>query len=208
MSTFIVGLTGGIGSGKSVVSQLFEEKKITVVDADVVAREVVQPGTRGLLEITQHFGTGILDGNGNLLRTKLREIIFSNPDEKAWLEKLLHPIINAEIRQQLAVASSDYSILSSPLLLETQQHLLVHRILIVDTSEEVQMQRAMKRDNNNPELIKAIMNSQISRQERCASANDIIQNHGSIAELSAQVEKYHQLYLELAQIHTANTLND
>jgi dephospho-CoA kinase len=208
MSKFIVGLTGGIGSGKSVVSQLFEEKKITVVDADVVAREVVQPGTTGLTEIAKHFGAGIVDEQGNLLRGQLREIIFSNPDEKAWLEKLLHPIINAEIRQQLAVASSDYSILSSPLLLETQQHLLVNRILVVDTSEEVQMQRAMNRDNNNPELIKAIMNSQMSRQERCASANDIIQNHGDISELSTQVEKYHQLYLELAQIHTANTLND
>lgn len=199
MSKFIVGLTGGIGSGKSVVSRLFEEKNIAVVDADVVAREVVQPGTHGLLEIIQHFGTGIVDDNGNLLRAQLREIIFSNADEKEWLEKLLHPIINTEIRQQLSLASSRYAILSSPLLLETQQHLLVNRILVVDTSEELQIQRAMQRDNNHPELIKSIMNSQLSRQERCARANDIIQNHGSLDELIEQVEKCHQLYLELTE---------
>ncbi len=197
MSKFIVGLTGGIGSGKSVVSRLFEEKNIAVVDADVVAREVVQPGTHGLLEIIQHFGTSIVDDNGNLLRAQLREIIFSNADEKEWLEKLLHPIINTEIRKQLAAASSRYAILSSPLLLETQQHLLVNRILVIDASEELQIQRAMQRDSNHPELIKAIMNSQLSRQERCAQANDIIQNHGSLDELIEQVEKYHQLYLEL-----------
>lgn len=199
MSKFIVGLTGGIGSGKSVVSRLFEEKNIAVVDADIVAREVVQPGTPGLLQIIQHFGTSIVDENGNLLRAQLREIIFSNPDEKQWLEKLLHPIINTEIRQQLSLASSRYAILSSPLLLETQQHLLVNRILVIDASEELQIQRAMQRDNNHPELIKSIMNSQLSRQERCARANDIIQNHGSLDELIEQVEECHQLYLELTE---------
>lgn len=205
MSKFIVGLTGGIGSGKSAASKLFEEKNIIVVDADVVAREVVQPGTHGLTEITLHFGKNILDENGHLLRAKLREIIFSNPDEKTWLENLLHPIINTAIRRQLAAATSCYAMLSSPLLLETKQHLLVDRILVIDTSEELQIQRAMQRDNNNPELIKSIMASQLSRQERCASANDIIQNHGGIDELAEQVEKYHQLYLELSELESTKT---
>lgn len=199
MSDFIVGLTGGIGSGKSAVSALFEKKSIIVVDADQVARQVVEPGTVALTQIADHFGSHILDQDGKLLRAKLRDIIFSNAQEKNWLEQLLHPIMNKDIRRQLTNANSQYAMLSSALLLETHQHQLVTRILVVDCSEELQMQRAMRRDNNNPELIKAIMSAQISRQERCARANDIIQNHGKIEELSDQVDKYHQLYLELSE---------
>jgi dephospho-CoA kinase len=199
MSDFIVGLTGGIGSGKSAVSELFEKKGIKVVDADLVSRQVVEPGTPALARIAEHFGSNILDQEGKLIRSTLRNIIFNNEEEKNWLEHLLHPIMNKEIRQQLTDAQSQYAILSSALLLETHQYKLVDRILVVDASEELQMQRAMRRDNNNPELIKAIMNSQISRQERCARANDIIQNHGEIEELHTQVDKYHQLYLELSE---------
>lgn len=198
MSDFIVGLTGGIGSGKSAVSDLFEKKGIAVVDADLVSRQVVEPGTPALAQIAEHFGSDILDQDGKLIRSKLRNIIFADLQEKSWLEHLLHPIMNKEIRQQLTAVQSQYAILSSPLLLETHQYKLVDRILVVDASEELQMQRAMRRDNNNPDLIKAIINSQISRQERCARANDIIQNHGAIDELHEQVEKYHQLYLELS----------
>lgn len=199
MSDFIVGLTGGIGSGKSAVSDLFEKKDVIVVDADLVSRQVVEPGTPALAQIAEHFGSDILDQDGKLIRSKLRNIIFADLQEKSWLEHLLHPIMNKEIRQQLTAAQSQYAILSSPLLLETHQYKLVDRILVVDASEELQMQRAMRRDNNNPDLIKAIMDSQISRQERCARANDIIQNHGEIEELHAQVDKYHQLYLELSE---------
>jgi len=199
MSDFIVGLTGGIGSGKSAVSELFEKKDIIVVDADLVSRQVVEPGTPALAQIAEHFGSDILDQDGKLLRSKLRDIIFSDAEERNWLEHLLHPIMNKEIRQQLTNAQSPYAILSSALLLETHQHKLADRILVVDTSEEQQIQRVMQRDNNNPELIKAIMSTQISRQERCARANDIIQNHGDMAELHEQVEKYHQLYLELSE---------
>jgi dephospho-CoA kinase len=199
MSEFIVGLTGGIGSGKSAVSDLFEKKGIVVVDADLVSRQVVEPGTPALAQIAEHFGLDILDQEGKLIRSKLRNIIFTDAQEKSWLEHLLHPIMNKKIRQQLADAQSQYAILSSPLLLETHQYKLTDRILVVDASEELQMQRAMRRDNNNPDLIKAIMNSQISRQERCARANDIIQNHGTIEELHKQVDKYHQLYLELSE---------
>jgi dephospho-CoA kinase len=199
MSAYIVGLTGGIGSGKSAVSNLFEKKGISIVDADLVSRQIVEPGTSALTQIAQHFGSDILDQDGKLNRSKLRNIIFNNDEDKNWLEHLLHPLINKEIRRQLNDCNSQYAILSSPLLLETHQYKLVDRILVVDATEELQIQRAMLRDNNNLELIKSIMNSQMNRQDRCARANDIIQNHGEMDELNAQVEKYHQLYLELSE---------
>ncbi len=199
---FIIGLTGGIGSGKSEVSARFSKRGIEIVDADVVAREVVAPGSIVLKQIHAHFGDEILDVAGNLHRSKLREIIFANPTEKQWLESLLHPIINASIRDQLANSTSAYSILASPLLLETQQFKLVDRILVVDATEQLQIDRASRRDKNNESQIKAIMQTQLSRQERCARADDIIQNHGDIDELDEQVEKLHRLYLALAQSHS------
>jgi dephospho-CoA kinase len=195
----IIGLTGGIGSGKSEASKRFAERGIVVVDADLVAREAVEPDRAALTQIAAHFGPDIIDTTGHLNRSKLREIIFSDPAEKQWLESLLHPIINAGIRHQLTNATSAYAILASPLLLETQQFQLVDRILVIDTSEQLQIERASYRDKNNEAQIKAIMQTQLSRQERCARATDIIQNHGNITELDAQVEKLHQLYLELAQ---------
>lgn len=195
----IIGLTGGIGSGKSEASKRFAERGIVVVDADIVAREVVEPGSAALDQISAHFGKEILDAGSSLNRSKLREVIFSNPTEKQWLESLLHPIINASIRRQLASASSTYAILTSPLLLETQQFQLVDRILVIDTSEQLQIARASRRDKNNEPQIKAIMRTQLSRQERCARATDIIYNYGDIQELDEQIEKLHQLYLELAQ---------
>lgn len=195
----IIGLTGGIGSGKSEVSRRFEKLGITLVDADVVARDVVLPGKPALESIRSHFGTDILLPDGSLNRAKLREIIFTDPAEKEWLEQLLHPVINQQIREQLALSTSAYAMLSSPLLLETQQHLLVDRILVVDTSEMLQIERASKRDANQEEQIKAIMATQLSRAERCSRATDIIQNHGDITELDEQITKLHDLYLELAE---------
>jgi dephospho-CoA kinase len=195
----IIGLTGGIGSGKSEVSRRFETLGITLVDADVVARDVVVPGKPALKSIRTHFGTDILLSDGSLNRAKLREIIFTEPAEKEWLEQLLHPLINQQIREQLALSTSAYAILSSPLLLETQQHLLVDRILVVDTSEMLQIERASRRDTNQEAQIKAIMATQLSRAERCSRATDIIQNHGDIAELDDQIAKLHSLYLELAE---------
>lgn len=208
-STLIIGLTGGIGSGKSEACRLFQVRGITVVDADIVAREVVAPGSLALQEISQHFGQEIIEADNSLNRKslnrkKLREIIFSNPAEKIWLEALLHPIINLDIRRQLAEASGPYAILASPLLLETKQFELVDRILVIDASEQLQIERASKRDTNNEAQIKAIMQTQLSRQERCARANDIIQNHGNIAELDEQIERLHQRYLELSQQHRSN----
>jgi dephospho-CoA kinase len=201
----IIGLTGGIGSGKSQASSRFMQHGISIVNADVVAREVVMPNSPALREIAQHFGSDILDEDGALNRRKLREIIFQSPAEKQWLEALLHPLINAEIRRQLASSSSPYTILESPLLLETKQDELVDRIAVVDVSELIQVERAAMRDNSDGEQIKAIIQAQLNRQERCARAHDIIQNHGNIEELEQQVDKLHRLYLELAQAETKST---
>lgn len=199
MNRFIVGLTGGIGSGKSAACDSFAQRGIVIVDADIVAREVVEPGCASLEKIQSHFGDHILQPDGTLNRGKLREIIFVDPAEKKWLESVLHPLINTEIRRKLSEAQSDYAILASPLLLETQQFQLVDRILVIDVSEQLQIERASHRDGTSQAQIKAIMQTQLSRQERCARSDDIILNHGDIHELGSQVAKLHQLYLKLAR---------
>lgn len=195
----IIGLTGGIGSGKSEVSRRFESLGILVIDADQIAREVVQLGQPALADIVAHFGSDFVLPSGQLDRTKLRARIFSDPDAKAWLEQLLHPQINMLIRTRLQMAGSRYAILSSPLLLETKQHELVDRVLVVDTSELLQLERASQRDKDSEDQVRRIMATQLSRTDRCSRANDIIQNHGDLSELDTQVNKLHQLYLELAQ---------
>lgn len=197
-STVVIGLTGGIGSGKSEVSRRFAALGIDVIDADEEARAVVYKDSDALKQISNHFGNDILLPDGSLNRAQLRDIIFTNPHEKTWLEQLLHPLINTAIRTKLKNTSSPYAILSSPLLLETKQYELVDRILVVDTSEQLQLERASARDSNNTAQIKAIMSAQLSRQERCSRANDIIQNHGAIDELDKQIAKLHQLYSEIA----------
>ncbi len=195
----IVGLTGGIGSGKSEVSQRFEQLGITVVDADIVAREIVNIGSSSLSAISEHFGQTILNADGSLNRAQLRLRIFENSDEKRWLENLLHPIIRKEIVTQLAHSKTPYTILSSPLLLETKQDELVNRVLVVDATEDMQLKRASARDKNNQEQIQKIMAMQISRNERCARADDTIENHGDLNELDVAVKKLHAFYLQLAE---------
>ena len=197
-SKFIVGLTGGIGSGKSEVSRRFARLGILVVDADQIAREVVEPGEPALAEICAHFGTQLLNDRGELKRAQLRDIIFSNPEEKAWLESCLHPRINQRVRARLSEASSPYAILESPLLLETTQHQLVNRVLVIDTSEASQLERASHRDQKSRAQIQAIMATQISRAERLAKAQDVIHNNGDLSELDTQVAQLHQQYLLLA----------
>lgn len=195
-----MGLTGGIGSGKSEVSRRFQLRGVTVVDADEMARVVVEPGEPALVEIAQRFGTNILNAAGELDRAQLRAIIFSNPDQKHWLENLLHPLINARVRFELGRShTSPYAILSSPLLLETSQHTLVDRILVIDASEDLQITRASLRDKNNIAQIKAIMATQLPRETRLEKADDIIHNHGDLLELDTQVDQLHQKYLFLAK---------
>jgi len=198
-NTMIVGLTGGIGSGKSEVSRRFEQLGISVVDADLVARAVVEPGRPALASIVKHFGKEILNSDQTLDRARLRSIIFTNPTEKQWLEALLHPIIRAETIAQLKASNSAYSILTSPLLLETDQHKLVDRILVVDAHESLQIARATARDGNSAEQIERIMATQLSREERLKRADDVIHNHNDLSELQAQIDELHKHYLQLAK---------
>ncbi|MCV6611963.1 MAG: dephospho-CoA kinase [Amphritea sp.] len=196
---FVVGLTGGIGSGKSAVSHQFEALGITVIDADVVAREVVEPGETALVQIAERFGDDILLESGSLDRAKLRQIVFEAPKQRDWLEQLLHPLIRERIMDQLENSGSGYAILSSPLLLETDQHLLVNHILVVDVPVETQIKRTMARDNNSEEQVRAIIAAQMDREERRSRADKLIDNSGNEADLKAVVEQLHQSFLKQAQ---------
>lgn len=195
---FIVGLTGGIGSGKSTVTECFEQLGIAVVDADILAREVVEPGTPSLIEIGQKFGNSILDENGGLNRAKLREIVFTDSAKKSWLEELLHPAIRDLMLSRLQNSSTPYTLLVSPLLLETDQHKLANRVLVVDVPVETQLKRTLKRDGSNEATIKSIINSQIGRAERLAAADDILSNDQPSDTLPARVLPLHKKYLELS----------
>lgn len=195
---YVVGLTGGIGSGKSTVTECFEKLGIGVVDADILAREVVKPGSRCLNTITNKFGQGILDDQGGLNRARMREIVFADSEKKSWLEKLLHPEIRDLMLARLKTSPSPYTLLVSPLLLETDQHKLVDRILVVDVTVETQLQRTLKRDGSNEETIKSIINSQISRDDRLNLADDVISNDQPADTLPARVLPLHQKYLNLS----------
>ena len=153
---FIVGLTGGIGSGKSTVAKYFIEKDIVVVNTDHLSRKVVSLGTPALSQIKERFGAGIIEVNGHLNRRKLREIVFFDDNERIWLERLLHPLINEALIEKVKSANSDYVVVESPLLLETDQHKIVHRILVVDVSEQTQLDRALARDGGSIASIKAV----------------------------------------------------
>ncbi|MBU2885414.1 dephospho-CoA kinase [Gilvimarinus agarilyticus] len=194
---YCVGLTGGIGSGKSAAAAFFAEQGIAIVDADIVAREVVMPGEPALKAIIDHFGEAILTAEQTLNRRKLREIIFQDSTQKAWLEALLHPAIRQRIIEQLACAHSAYSLLVSPLLLETNQHTLTDRVIVIDCPEALQVERAQARDNASATQVKTIMASQMSRPERLKQADDILHNHGDLADLHTQVLRLHNQYLAL-----------
>lgn len=198
MANFIVGVTGGIGCGKTTLMQCFAALGVQAVDADIVAREVVLPGTPCLNAIQQHFGSAILLENGELNRAALRQRVFSNSADKAWLEQLLHPAIRQALLQQLAQLTSPYALLVAPLLLENGLNAYVNRVLVIDLPEPLQLQRAMTRDNAGEQQIKAIMAAQLSRQDRLARADDIINNDASMAALQAQVERLHPFYLQQA----------
>jgi dephospho-CoA kinase len=195
---FIVGLTGGIGSGKTAVSDRFAAKNICIVDADVCSRAVVEVGSPALKSIQEHFGNDVISPNGELDRASLRQIVFANADEKRWLEQLLHPLIAEETFRQLTAATSDYVILVSPLLIEAQQDLICDRVLVVDAPETVQIERTTVRDNNNEEEVKRIINTQASRDARLSKAHDIIENSQGLDHLDAEVEKLHAEYLRLS----------
>lgn len=198
MSNLIIGVTGGIASGKTTVTDIFAEKGITVIDADVISREVVMHGEPALDKIVEKFGTAVLLSNGNLNREKLREIVFSTPSAKDWLNALLHPIIRERMLNQCEQAQSSYCILSIPLLFENGLDAIVDRVLVVDTSEQMQLKRALSRDGSSKQIIEQIMRSQVSRQARLEGADEVIDNSGDLAFLYSQVEELHQKYLALS----------
>ncbi|MDT8427730.1 MAG: dephospho-CoA kinase [Pseudomonadales bacterium] len=199
---FVLGLTGGIGSGKTAASDLFASQGITVVDADLVSRQVVTPGSPALLSIAAHFGADILLPDGSLDRKSLRARIFSRPEDKHWLESLLHPLIQAEIGRQIEQADSPYVILSSPLLFETGQDRMVDRVLLIDVPESIQRQRTSARDEISNEAVDRIMATQLSREQRRAQADDILVNDRDLQHLAAQVKTLHHHYLQLAGLRT------
>lgn len=195
----VVGLTGGIGSGKSAASEHFAALGADVVDADRVSRQVVEPGSEALERIAAHFGRDILLPDGQLDRKALREIIFRDPAEKRWLESLLHPLIGREIARQLDQAGSDYVILESPLLLEGEQRRLTDRVLVIDVPEAIQIERTRQRDQTTEDAVRAIMDSQMPRRDRLAGADDVIRNDRDPTHLRREVETLHRKYSELAQ---------
>jgi dephospho-CoA kinase len=194
----VVGLTGGIGSGKTAVSDRFAERGVTVVDADQASRAVVEPGRDALARIAEHFGDDVIAADGTLDRARLRSRVFEDADERRWLEALLHPLIGAEIEAQLAAADSAYAMLVSPLLIESGQVRFVDRILVVDVPEDVQIERTCARDDNDEAQVRAIMAAQASREDRLARADDVVDNDGPIRALDEQVERLHRRYLALA----------
>jgi len=195
----VIGVTGGIGSGKSAVTRCFEDLGIAVVDADVAARVVVEPGGAALAAIAEHFGKDIITPDGALDRAALRQRVFSDADERLWLEKLTHPLIGEEIRRQLGAANSPYAILSSPLLLETSQKELVDCVVVVDVPEEVQLQRAAQRDANSEDQIRRIMAAQMQREQRLELADIVIDNSRPLAELDGVVGELHKEFLLRAE---------
>jgi dephospho-CoA kinase len=174
--TLIIGLTGGIGSGKSTVSRFFSELGMQIIDADLVARQVVEKGQPALTQIALHFGSEILI-DGALNRKLLRQLIFQNEQEKLWLNNLLHPLIRAQIVEQLAKAKGDYVLLEAPLLFENHLQKLTDYNVVVDAEPAVQVKRACARDGASEEVIYAIMASQIDRQVRLQKADFIIDNN-------------------------------
>lgn len=193
----VIGLTGGIGSGKSTVARMFGALGVHWVDADDVARQVVEPGTQALRAIADHFGESILQGNGELDRAALRQKVFEDPEQRRWLEGLLHPIIRQKLIRQLSPEDYNlpYVMLVSPLLLETNQHELVERIVVVDVPEETQINRTMTRDGNSREQVERILAAQMPRAARREKADAIINNAQPLERVETSVHALHQRFL-------------
>ncbi len=196
----VVGLTGGIGSGKSAASKIFSELGRPVIDADLVAREVVEPGEPALVKIATKFGAGVLTPQGELDRASLREKVFSDNQAREWLEQLLHPVIRTRIMEKIEdyQGTTPLVILASPLLLETDQHKLVDHVVVIDVPESLQISRTVARDNNSEALVKRIMDAQLSRDERLSKADSVLDNGGSVESLKDQIRLLDLKLRELA----------
>ncbi|MDM5077615.1 dephospho-CoA kinase [Aeromonas media] len=196
---YVVAITGGIGSGKTTIANQFAALGIEVVDADLIARDVVAPGTPALAAITSHFGPEILTEQGLLDRRALRERIFSDPAAKSWLNALLHPIIRSEMLRQCAAVSSPYCLLVVPLLVENRLTELADRVLVIDVDEATQIERTCRRDGVSRAQAQAILASQASRTERLAMADDVLDNQSGTTEtIRARILALHETYLAFA----------
>ena len=195
---YTIALTGGIGSGKSSIARQFAAFGVNVIDADLIAREVVEPGTSALQAIAARYGAAILTEQGSLDRARLRDIIFQTPEEKNWLNALLHPLINARTQQLIAEASSPYVLWVVPLLVENQLQHQADRVLVIDVDEATQIARTRQRDQISLAQAQRILAAQATRQQRLACADDIIDNSGEPEDALPQVAELHQRYLRLA----------
>lgn len=195
----IIGLTGGIGSGKSTAAELFAQRGVPVLDADVMAREVVEPGMPALEEIADRFGADMLTASGQLNRRRMRELVFADPEKRRALEAILHPRIRHLMSERIAALHARYyCIVVIPLLVETGQLELCDRILVVDVPEPLQYERVQRRDGLSPEEIRAVLDAQAARNERLAAADDVIVNDRDRSHLERQVQALHEKYLSLA----------
>ena len=197
----VIGLTGGIGSGKTAASDYLASKGINVVDADLAARVVVEPGQPALDAIRQRFGDGVIQNDGTLDRRALRNIVFADSSARKDLEAITHPAIGAEIVRQLNASTSPYTLLVSPLLLESSQHKLANRILLIDVPEAVQLSRTTSRDKVAEVQVRAIMAAQMPREEKRRRADDIVMNDADLATLHRQLDALHDNYLKMAKSH-------
>ena len=201
INTFVVGLTGGVGSGKSTVADMFSALGVPVIDADQLAHELVAPGQVALDEIVATFGTAVIMANGELDRDAMRQRIYADPAQKSRLESILHPRIRQRIRTLLAGIKAPYTIVVIPLLLETNQADLVDRILVVDTPEKEQLKRVAARDGLSDNAVMAIINAQADRQTRLEAADDVIVNDQDISALTEHVQELHKYYMDISHEH-------
>nr|WP_033025655.1 dephospho-CoA kinase [Pseudoalteromonas sp. BSi20480] len=199
-SPWVLGLTGGIGCGKTAVSNMLEQLGITIVDADIIARQVVKPKSNGLNAIVSKFGQSILLRDGTLNRSALRERIFTNSADKEWLNNLLHPLIRNKIYNDLTAAKSPYVVLVAPLLFENALDKLCNRTLLIDIPQNVQIERTASRDNVSVEQVKAIIAAQMSREDKQKKADDILNNDRALNDVNHDLLTLHKRYLHMAQM--------
>ena len=196
---FAVGLTGGIGSGKTTISDLFAELGVDVIDTDEISRALTGKAQPAVAQIAEQFGPDVVAADGSLNRDRMREIAFSDPEAREKLQRILHPLIRAEVQRRLAASAKLYALVVVPLLVESRGYDFADRVLVIDCSEEQQIERVMHRSGLSRDQVKAIMATQASRSERLAAADDVINNDGEMADLRSQVEKLHRQYLSLSE---------
>ena len=197
-SNLYIGLSGGIASGKTIVSDEFSSLGADIIDTDIIARELIFPGSETLNEIVSVFGENVLQDDGNLNRKLMRQIIFSEKDKRITLEKIMHPKIQNKVKQKIQSASGHYQIIVVPLLLQSPILDFIHRVLIIDCDEKIQINRLIKRDNISEELAKKMIENQSKREERLAIGDDVILNEGRIEEIKHEVKKLNDFYIKIS----------